>query len=122
MSHEMLDPHGVTSTTSCADNRRTWQRSLSSRPIPRRIYSVEDFRPLDAWMVDVSCGGVALFLTEPLAEGAILFIELEALPEAPPVKVWATVIRCKPADGGDWLLGCELMNRLSEQQLESLLV
>ena|SRR5947209_3923554 len=119
MSLEAVDPHEAGAECS-AENRR-YERALSARPIPRRIYCVDDFRPLDAWIVDVSRSGLALYLPDPLPEGAILFLELETLPEAPPLKVWASVIHCKRGEDGDWLFGCELINPLSTKQLQSLL-
>ena len=122
MSLETVNPHEASADASAADNRRLSPRALSARPIPRRIYCVDDFRPLDAWLVDISRSGLALYLPSPLPEGAVLFLELEALPEAAPVKVWASVVHCEHDVSGDWLLGCELVNQLSTTQLESLLI
>src|SRR5207245_6890555 len=122
MALDTIDPRGETTSTPVASERRTWERWGSARPIPRRIYRVDDLQPLDAWILDLSCGGVALLVPGPLSAGALLFVELESLPEASPVKVWATVVRCEPDAGGEWVVGCELVNPLSEKQLESLLV
>src|SRR5262249_11243859 len=82
-------------------------RVSSTRPIPRRLYRVDDFRNLDAWITDLSDRGVGLLVADPLAVGTLLFLELESTPDAPPVKVWATVTRCLPAEGGEWFAGCE---------------
>jgi hypothetical protein len=121
MSLEAVDPHEVDADCAAASNRR-YERALSARPIPRRSYCVDDFRPLDAWIVDVSRSGLALYLPDPLPEETVLFLELETLPQAPPVKVWATVVHFQPGENGDWLHGCELVNPLSTKQLRSLLV
>ncbi len=121
MRHDQPDPTEATPCPATAERRRA-ERAASVRPLPRRIYRVDDFRPLDAWIVDVSRCGLALLLPEPQAKGTDLFIELESLPEAPPVRVWASVIRCVPGDNGDWLVGCELLNGLSDQELQALLV
>jgi hypothetical protein len=117
-----IESHGELSPSSAVAERRDWERCGSARPIPRRIYSVEDLRPLDAWILDLSCSGMALLVPDPLSEGALLFVELESLPEAAPVKVWANVVRCVPAEDGEWFVGCELVNCLSEKQLETLLI
>ncbi len=119
MATDQLEPCGE---ASLADNRRAYERCASTRPFPRRIYNVEDFRPLDAWILDVSCGGLALLLPHPLPLETILFVELETVPEATPVKVWASVLRCQKCETGEWLVGCELINRLSKARLETLLV
>jgi hypothetical protein len=106
--------------TDTAD-RRAWRRADSTRPIPRRIYLVEDFQPLDAWIVDLSRGGLAVLLPRPVRVGALLFIELESLPEVPPVKVFASVARCEANPDGEWVVGCEFVARLSEEDLEAIL-
>jgi hypothetical protein len=122
MPHDYPTRNEDTPAPVVSENRRGSQRSRSARPIPRRVYRVEDLRPLDAWIVDLSCGGLALLLPERLPAGATLFLEVESVPEAPPLKVWASVVRCAPDEGGEWLVGCELVNRLSEGELETLLI
>src|SRR5262245_41305634 len=101
--------------------QRAWPRSESARPLPRRIYIVDNFQPLDAWLVQVSQGGLTVLLSRPLAAETLLFIELESAPEARPVKVWATIVRCTATSDTDWLLGCEFVNRLSEAELRAVL-
>jgi hypothetical protein len=122
MALETIDCHGETTPTPVASDRRTWERWGSARPIPRRIHRVDNLQPLEAWILDLSCGGLALLVPSPLPTDTLLFVELESLPEASPVKVWANVVRCEPDPGGEWVVGCELVNPLSEKQLESLLV
>jgi hypothetical protein len=104
------------------EERRACPRIGSTRPIPRRIYRVDDFRNLDAWITDLSSKGIGLLLSDPQTEGTVLFIELETLPEAAPLKVWATVVRCQAVEGGEWFVGCELINDLSPRQLETVLL
>ncbi|HYT91923.1 MAG TPA: PilZ domain-containing protein [Gemmataceae bacterium] len=106
---------------TATQEQRAWPRSESARPLPRRIYLVDDFQPLDAWIVDVSQGGLTLLLARPLGAGTLLFIELESAPEAEPVKVWASIVRCAATSDTDWLLGCEFVNRLSEAELTAVL-
>jgi hypothetical protein len=115
------EPSPAQANASTTADRRLWARAESSRPIPRRIYLVETFQPLDAWIVDLSQGGLALLLPRPLRMGTLLFIELESAPEAHPVKVWASVVRCAAAPESNWLVGCEFVNRLSEDELSAIL-
>ena len=122
MPRDDLGSHGEIAAPPVIAGLRTYERCGSARPIPRRIYRVEDLKPLDAWVLDLSRGGLALLVPNSLLEGTVLFVELESLPEAPPVRVWANVVRCEPDEGGEWRVGCELVNPLSEKQLESLLV
>jgi hypothetical protein len=113
---------GEPGPTTVEEERRAYPRVGSTRPIPRRIYRVEDFVTLDAWITDLSAKGIGLLVSGPQPLGIILFIEMESLPEAPPLKVWATVVRCDPALDGEWFVGCELINELSDRQLETVLL
>ncbi len=102
-------------------DRRLNERLESSRPLPRRLYRVEDFRNLDAWITELSRGGLALLLSEPLATATLLFVELESRPDARPVRVWASVVRCSDLGDNTWSAGCELVNPLEDDDLDALL-
>jgi hypothetical protein len=118
MAAERTRPQANAATTT-RDPRIT-TRSPSARPIPRRIYLVDNFQRLDAWIVDLSQSGLAVLLPEPLQTGELLFIELESTPEVAPVKVWAGVTRCTASADANWLVGCEFVNHLSADELEAL--
>jgi hypothetical protein len=121
MAQNLAGPQDNAENTTAAADRRVWTRAESSRPIPRRIYRVDTLEPLDAWIVDLSQGGLALLLPQPLPDGTLLFIELESAPQVQPVKAWANVVRSTRTDDGSWQVGCEFVNRLSEKDLASLL-
>jgi hypothetical protein len=121
MRQEQPTPlHGLASDHS-ASNRRASIRYRCTRPIPRRMALAESFTSLDAWVVDISVKGFGLVLERPLEAGTLLFVELESSPTAPPVELLAKVIRSNPLAESEWLLGCEFVNALSEEELEAIL-
>jgi len=82
----------------------------------------ETYKSLDGWLTDISTTGLGLLLAKPLEVGTLLFVELESSPEALPVELLATVVRTTATPEAEWLIGCELVNRLDEEELQSILL
>jgi hypothetical protein len=102
-------------------NRRASIRYRCTRPIPRRMALAESFTSVDAWLVDISIKGLGLLLDRPLEKGTLVFVELEATPEAPPVEMLANVVRTTPVGLGEWVIGCDFVNGFSEEDLQAVL-
>jgi hypothetical protein len=103
-------------------NRRACVRYRCTRPLPRRMALAESYTSLDGWLVDVSTSGLALLLDCPLDVGTLLFVELESATESVPVELLASIVRVTANSEAEWLVGCELVNRLSEAELKALLL
>jgi hypothetical protein len=70
---------------------------------------------------DISVGGLGLVLLVHFEPGTILAIELEG-PAAPvPRLLLARVVHARPQPGGGWFIGCELADRLRDDELLRLL-
>jgi hypothetical protein len=103
-------------------NRRACVRYRCTRPIPRRIALAESYTSLDGWLVDISTAGLGLLLDCPLDVGTLLFVEVESSPETFPVELLASVVRATATAETEWLVGCELVNPLSEAEVKTLLL
>ena len=77
--------------------------------------------PVQAWILDVSVGGVGLVTSEALDIGSLLMIELETQARAEPLKMLASVLYCQPTAEGEFRHGCQFVTPLSEQQLRDVL-
>ena len=111
-----------TTATDAADSKRIWARYVSSRPLPRRLDVADSHTPLEAWILDLSAGGIGLLVNQPQPLGTLLQIELETCPAAAPLNLWANVVRCQAADAeGEFRLGCQFVTALSEGDLQVLL-
>jgi hypothetical protein len=108
-------------TPAATADRRVAERTAAARPMPRRVYLVEDFRRLDAWVTDLALSGLGLILPAPLPEGTLVFLELESTPEVRPVKVWATALCNRLLNDETWLVGCEFVAPLTTSELQALL-
>src|SRR5262249_57151414 len=102
-------------------DRRVWPRAGSCRPLPRRLYRTDTFQALEGWLLDLSQGGVALLLSSTPPIGTLLFVEMETERDAPPLRLWAEIVRSAPADDGNWLIGCEFVNPLNAAELSATL-
>jgi hypothetical protein len=109
--------------TATGPTQRIWARYSSTRPLPRRLAVAGTYAPLEAWILDLSAGGVGLLVGEPQKVGVLLHVELETCPEAAPLKLLANVIHCEPVgqDGNEFRIGCKFVTPLSECDLQILL-
>jgi hypothetical protein len=102
--------------------RRLWERLACTRPIPRRLMLEPNHDLNDAWVVDLSQGGLGLLVSVPLEPGEMLFVELESNLDCAPVGLRARIVHTRSLPEGDWLLGCQFLEPLPEETLEDLLL
>ena len=69
---------------------------------------------------DVSVGGLRLFVTHRHERAEVLGAELGRPPGFPARRLGVRVAWCGPAPGGGYLLGCCLVNPLSEEETRAL--
>lgn len=109
------------------DERRAWVRHAlemgSCGVIDTNVFrgapENEEFWPLV--VRDLSVGGVGVLLARRFEIGTELSIEFAAGPDAPPRRLTARVVRVVPERNGHWVHGCAFPQRLSEDELASLL-
>jgi hypothetical protein len=70
---------------------------------------------------DISLGGVGLVLTRRFEAGTVLSLELESRATRTTQRFLVRVVRVLPAPDHQWLLGCMLLSRLSQEKLSALL-
>ncbi len=70
---------------------------------------------------DVSIGGIGVLLARRFEMGTELSIELSAGPDASPRRLAARVVRIVPEKAGHWIHGCMFREKLTEDELTSLL-
>jgi hypothetical protein len=119
-----MDLTAVSATVSAApppSSRRVWARHSSTRPFPRRLRVADSQTDLDAWILDLSAGGLGLLVSEAVAVGTLLQVELETCPEAAPIQGWASVVHCQPTEDGEFRLGCQFVATLTDDDLHILL-
>jgi hypothetical protein len=73
-----------------------------------------------AAVTDVSIGGIGLAVEQSIALGTLLNLHLRDATGRPVVTMITSVVTARPASNGRWLLGCNFLGELSEEQLAQL--
>jgi PilZ domain len=74
-----------------------------------------------AWVVNLSTAGVGLLLNEPLEPETPLVVHVKSIATGRLFELRARVVHNTVQASGDWLVGCELAQRLEPDDLEALL-
>ncbi|MFO0844974.1 MAG: PilZ domain-containing protein [Gemmataceae bacterium] len=100
-------------------DQRGWERFDCRARVAYQVVGVPA-RWAGAEVVNISCGGVALQVAEPLAVGDVLSVELRR-EGVPAVTALASVVRTAVERAGARLVGCTFIHELPEEQLAKLL-
>jgi hypothetical protein len=74
-----------------------------------------------AWVLDLSLTGAGLLLNRPLETGLFVVLRMKSTSGGQVFELPAHVARSTRTNSGDWVVGCELVTRLSPEELEALL-
>jgi hypothetical protein len=74
-----------------------------------------------ARILNISAGGIGLLLRCEFSEGTLLHFELPPEMNLACANVLVRVVRVMPHGDGNWILGCEFADALSEDELKGLL-
>jgi hypothetical protein len=75
----------------------------------------------DRWpvkVVNVAPTGLALIVSRPITKGALLQVELPAAEGQAARAVYARVVQAQAGSAEEWLLGCEIAEHLSADELQ----
>jgi hypothetical protein len=74
-----------------------------------------------AWILNLSATGIGLLLDGPLDVGAQLIIHLKSATTGAFFDLPARVVHATVQANGEWLIGCELAEKLGQDDLDALL-
>jgi hypothetical protein len=86
-----------------------------------QVHAADDHEIQRACILDASLAGVGMLLTRPLEPGQLVVITIRTNVSSKPIELSARVRHCSAMPHGDWLIGCELVTRLTPAELEQLL-
>ena len=101
-------------------NRRASVRYLCAPATPGRVAAVETQEFLRAWVLDLSVRGVGLLVSRVIPAGQAVHVVLKTA-AGKSFELPARVARATQQGGDDWIIGCELLDRLSDDDLDALL-
>jgi hypothetical protein len=115
-------PHHAEHSSQAAEaERRAWVRYPSAQESVCQPYT-QDKGELcwPAQIRDISTGGVKLLMTRRFEPGTVLSVELTAGAESLVRLPVARVRRVRAGQGGGWVIGCQFLTQLSDEELEEL--
>ena len=100
--------------------RRTETRYLCGPATPGRLITDPNAEAVRAWVLNLSAHGAGLLVPHPLEPRSELHICLKGRADKT-YQLRARIAHCTKQVSGDWMVGCELLTPLSEDDLDDLL-
>mgnify|MGYP001569996043 CR=1 FL=1 len=100
-------------------NHRATVRYRCAPATTGKLYLAGDLEYQRAWIVNLSQRGLGATMTRPLPIGACITIQMRG-PHGV-VELPAQVVQVTCQNPSEWLIGCELVRPLSNDELETLL-
>lgn len=94
-------------------DRRVTRRTRVSAGLRVEPLGTDTGPPLDAWLSDLSRGGLGLIVPRPLASGLSLRAKLPAGSASQSVPVKCRVVHCRATANGMFVVGAEFVSRRS---------
>ena len=114
-------PIGQKTVAPSGPNQRATVRYRCPPASSGRVYLAEDVEFQRAWLHNLSTSGIGLLLTKPLEHGMFLTVVLKSPHSNRKYELPAHAVHSTQQSGGDWLVGCQFVYPLSEEDLDDLL-
>jgi hypothetical protein len=120
---ERIAPQPSAAEQATAADRRAFVRHPVSLPAKSHVVGVEDE---EAWwsarVCDVSLGGVGMVMARRPEAGTRLEVEFQLSAGGGWYRRLARVMHATAQEGGGWLVGCEFVDQLRDEDLAQLLL
>jgi len=102
-------------------NRRASVRYRCAPATPGKIFLCDDQEFQAAWVLNLSTTGVGLLASRPLPDGAHLTVRVRSNQSKKWFDLSCRAVHISQQPSGEWILGCELDNPLTINDLDDLL-
>jgi hypothetical protein len=100
--------------------RRAETRYQCGPATPGRLTTDPDAPPIRAWVLNLSGHGAGLLIPNPVEARVEVLIYLKGRSDKQ-YQLRARIAHCTRQVSGDWMIGCELLTPLSDDDLDDLL-
>lgn len=102
-------------------NQRFTVRYRCAPATPGKLHVAGDHEYQHAWLYNVSHTGIGLILSRPVPRGALVVIQARSHDRRRTFELAANVMHSTMLNQTDWLIGCDLIQELNDEQLDQLL-
>jgi PilZ domain len=120
LNDEDLEAFGAHRRRSPASDQRQWMRYCCSATAQYQLVSAKTIEKWPAKVLDISASGIRLSVDQLIDVGALLSLELHAADGTASRVMLACVARLNPTTAGEWILGCNFIRELSDDELQAL--
>jgi hypothetical protein len=120
VSQISVSQDGLTKSASRGNKRATIRYRCAPATVGK-VFAMDDQEFQRAWILDLSLTGVGMQLSRPLEPGNLIIIAIRSNCGTTTHELSARVMHCTTMPLGDWSIGCELVIKLSAEELEQLL-
>lgn len=121
MTHdEQYFPESGEITASHPERRRAERYPCSLQPF-WRVEGQEQADAPPAQIQNISATGIGLRIGQPLKAGTVLVIKLQSADRRLSRPLPARVMHATPQAEGDWLVGCQFVRKLSDEDMQAVL-
>ena len=114
-------PVGEAAKAKPRGNRRAIIRYRCAPATVGKVFSTDDQEFQRVWVLDLSLKGIGMELCRPLEVGHLVIISVRSNDNSKTHELSARVMRCTALPMGTWLVGCELTNEFTPEEMEQLL-
>ena len=115
-------PHfAETATQRSVGNRRITIRYRCAPATAGKVVAADDLEFQRAWIENLSCTGVGLYLSKPVTQGGVIVIQLKAPLDNNLYELSGHVMHSTLREPYGWYVGIEFLDPLTDDALDALL-
>jgi hypothetical protein len=120
LEDEDLLAFGAQSMHARAGDQRRWVRFPGrARASYKRVTGTDESTD-SAKVLDLSASGIGLLVNQPIEAGTLLSLELQGEAKESARVILGCVVRVDIPAPGEWVLGCNFIRELSDQEMQGL--
>jgi hypothetical protein len=102
-------------------NQRATVRYRCAPATTGKLFLADDHECQLAWIINLSKTGVGLVVSRPVPVGAYVLLNLRSIDRSTVFELAGHVMHSTMQTQTDWLIGCELLQPLSDDDLDAML-
>jgi len=121
LTDEDLEPFGARRERTAASDQRAWQRFQCQVEGAFELVRTPEAGRRPVQVLNISANGIGLITNLAIDVGTLMNLRLHRAGEHRDLEILACVVRTTQVEPGQWLLGCNFISELNDDQVKGLL-